>query len=134
MILMIYVVYYRNTLINPHKSIFGGNYDINIITYILENVENYKLIWFNNHKYQIKDININHNLIGILINDKSGLLNNHWYTILKVNNNIFYNLNSKLDSFILINDIYKYLQNEIKKKNFIFLIYQSIENKFYIKS
>ncbi|ESN99029.1 hypothetical protein HELRODRAFT_66918 [Helobdella robusta] len=91
---------------NPHRSYIGtGNYDVNVIMSALESI-NYSITWFDRRKsYTEVDWN---NIFGIIVNCKSsfftyGPINipsprKHWFAVRKLSDNLFYNLDSKLNS------------------------------------
>lgn len=114
--------------INPHKSVLGlGNYDINVIMKALQK-KDCEAIWFDKRKFVIKRLcwfcikfwnfrdpsclNLK-NILGLILNVPSDykisfvtlpLRRRHWVTIKQIND-LYYNLDSKLDAPQLIGTV-----------------------------
>ncbi|XP_034950138.1 josephin-2-like [Chelonus insularis] len=111
--------------INPHKSLLGlGNYDINVIMAALQK-KGCEAIWFDKRR----DLNTLclDNIDGFILNVpteyKLGfvllpLKKRHWIALRKIHDT-FYNLDSKLDSPLLIGkneELLMYLKDQIQSK------------------
>eukprot|EP00792_Barthelona_sp_PAP020_P003019 TRINITY_DN1471_c0_g1_i1.p1 TRINITY_DN1471_c0_g1~~TRINITY_DN1471_c0_g1_i1.p1 ORF type:complete len:201 (+),score=43.14 TRINITY_DN1471_c0_g1_i1:37-603(+) len=66
---------------NPHKSFFGGNWDVNVLIHAVENVLNMQISWWDNRKSLSK---IDECSFGLIINfNKERFLygGNHWISL-----------------------------------------------------
>ncbi|XP_018019263.1 josephin-1 [Hyalella azteca] len=108
--------------INPHKSVLGtGNYDINVIIAALE-AKGCAIVWFDKRKDP--GIIVLELVMGFILNIPSEyrvgpvqlpLRRKHWVAVKKVNN-LFYNLDSKLDAPVCIgqaNDLLDWLRVQL---------------------
>ena len=86
--------------LNPHKSFFGGNYDVNVILTALEKLD-MTAIWWDKRK-PIESINYE-TIFGLIVNVRmstsTSLLgyqedNRHWIAVKQING-MFVNLDSK---------------------------------------
>lgn len=111
------------SFINPHRSVLGlGNYDVNVLMAAVQ-LKNCETIWFDKRK-NLKCLNPQ-NIFGFILNTPSsykwGFLHlpfrrKHWISLRKIGN-VYYNLDSKLDSPEVIGDdklLLNYLQNELE--------------------
>ena len=99
-----------NTWINPHRSFFGlGNYDINIIMAALQQMECEAVWWDKRRKITSSEIDTSFGLILNLPSQSSvgGLplpfKTKHWLAMRRFGS-VYYNLDSKLPSPLLIGD------------------------------
>lgn len=94
--------------INPHKHIFGGDYDINALMVALDN-KKCTTKWYDrrNKEFKINQFSEGRKLVGYLINiyTSSGLLNKifrisprHWIAVKNINDK-FYFLDSKKSNY-----------------------------------
>jgi len=115
--------------INPHKSVLGlGNYDVNAIMVALE-FKSMQLVWFDKRKEITASSLELSRAFGFILNIPSDfqfgfitlpITSRHWICIRKMDDNNYYNLDSKLDWPKCIgndDDFLKYLQNEMKSNN-----------------
>ncbi|XP_057321022.1 josephin-2-like [Microplitis mediator] len=125
--------------INPHKSLLGlGNYDINVIMAALQK-KGCEAIWFDKRR-DLNTLNLN-NIDGFILNVpteyKFGfvflpLKKRHWIALRKIKG-AFYNLDSKLDSPVLIgknDELIAYLKDQIlsKEKELFIVVEREIAN------
>lgn len=109
-----------NTWINPHRSMFGlGNYDVNIIMAALQIMECEAVWWDKRRKITTDVIDTS---VGLILNLPSpssvaGLQlpfkTKHWLAIRRFGS-VYYNLDSKLPSPLLIGDSTQVAQNLTK--------------------
>ncbi|XP_060527526.1 josephin-1-like isoform X2 [Cylas formicarius] len=109
--------------INPHKSMLGfGNYDINVIIKALES-RGFEAIWFDKRK----DPNCLNwtNICGFILNIPMDykisfitlpLKRRHWIAIRSIMGQ-YYNLDSKLDYPELIDDLCKFIREQLKSQD-----------------
>ncbi|XP_023221441.1 josephin-1-like [Centruroides sculpturatus] len=112
-------------IVNPHKSMLGlGNYDVNVIMKALQ-YKHYEAIWFDKRRdpscinlSQIKGFILNipsemkFGFIPLPINRK------HWIAVREISG-IYYNLDSKLDSPVVLGnetELLTYLREQINSK------------------
>ncbi|XP_077295850.1 josephin domain containing [Arctopsyche grandis] len=129
-----------NVWINPHRSILGlGNYDINVIMAALQK-KGREAVWFDKRKDPgCLDLT---NICGFILNVPSEyklgfvmlpLRRRHWITLRQIHGN-FYNLDSKLDSPVLIgrgSDLISYLKEQLhcKDKELFIVVSKEVEEK-----
>ncbi|CAH3885221.1 unnamed protein product [Pieris brassicae] len=129
-----------NVWINPHRSMLGfGNYDINVIMAALQK-QGCEAIWFDKRKDPgCLDLS---NICGFILNVPSDyklgfvmlpIRRRHWITIRQIQGN-FYNLDSKLDSPLLIgrgSDLISYLKEQLdcKEKELFVVVSKEVEEK-----
>ncbi|XP_065340676.1 josephin-like protein [Cloeon dipterum] len=132
--------------VNPHKSFLGlGNYDINVLSTALQTV-GYEAVWFDKRK-DPSCLNMS-NVFGLILNianeTKIGpislpLNRRHWFAIKEINGD-FYNLDSKLDTPLIIGkeaELVIYLKeqlNEADKLLFVIVRKEVGENQSWLKS
>ncbi|XP_074105881.1 josephin domain containing [Cotesia typhae] len=125
--------------INPHKSLLGlGNYDINVIMAALQK-KGCEAIWFDKRR-DLNSLNLD-KIDGFILNVpteyKLGfvllpLKKRHWIALRKIKG-AFYNLDSKLDSPVLIgnnDELIAYLKDQIlsKEKELLLVVSREIAN------
>lgn len=124
--------------INPHRSLLGlGNYDVNVLMAAVQ-TKSCETIWFDKRK-NIKCL-LPENIQGFILNTPSeykwGLLHfpfkrKHWIAIRRIKD-IYYNLDSKLDSPETIGDeesLFLFLQKELEngEKELLIVVSQEVE-------
>ncbi|CAI4226771.1 unnamed protein product [Auanema sp. JU1783] len=88
----------ENRWFNPHKSILGlGNYDVNVLMVALDKCDLH-MVWFDSRR-PISDINLDA-VDAMIFNVPSGRIpcwpGRHWFTVLKVEDGSFMNMDSFL--------------------------------------
>lgn len=127
-----------DNFINPHRSLLGlGNYDVNVLMAAIQ-TKNCETVWFDKRK-NIKCL-LPENIQGFILNTPSeykwGLLHfpfkrKHWIAIRKIKN-IYYNLDSKLNSPETIGDeesLFSFLHRELKngENELLIVVSQDVE-------
>lgn len=112
--------------INPHKSVLGlGNYDVNVLMAALE-TRSMQMEWFDKRKEVTASSLELYRAFGFILNIPSDytfgfvtlpIKSRHWIAIKRMQDDKYYNLDSKLDSPRCIGrpeDFVNYLKNEMK--------------------
>jgi hypothetical protein len=107
---------------NQHSGWLGGNYDVNVAFYILENEWNYTVKYYDARKKKDTLQEAISTVSGLLLNVPGMFrFNRHWICY-KVCNEKWYKLDSKLNGPMLVEDIMKEIETHVQTGNTILTI------------
>ncbi|KAM3128595.1 Josephin-1 [Paramecium bursaria] len=114
------------SMFNPHKSMFIGNYDANVLIIALQR-KNYQADYYNQSKNKTFSIKDYPDVQGFILNTVSDWLffskKKHWIAILK-KDQFYYNLDSKQDYYLQRNpeEIEIDINNILKKEGTLLIV------------